>query len=812
MRIFLAVFYLALTTCAFAQQFVDVTNEYQINHSYTGNNYGSGVTVYDWNKDGLDDIVLCRMNQTPAFYENTEAGFVLIASPIPAMTEAKQLTFADYDNDGDPDIFVTVYNGNPHLFNNMGGFFFMDVTLAAGIPLQQAMSFGHSWADIDLDGYLDIHVCNYNGPGFPNPTFKNYLLKNNGDGTFTDIADQLSANGVSYYTLASVFTDFDGDFIPDLFVANDRFPVRNYLYKGHGDGTFTEVGQEAGVAQFIMSMCATIGDVQNDGLLDLYVTNTTDGNLMHINDGNGTFTQSAADIGVAINEFCWGSLLVDFDNDTWSDLFVNSSPNVTWPGRNHFFKNNGATGFSDMSEEAGFTATGFYNHSAAVGDFDNDGRYDLVFTRQQPGQTRVMRNATENTNHFIKVTLEGVTGNRDGVGSRVVAYAGGSAMHRYTTAGDGYLSQNSQHIIIGLGESTVVDSLVVVWPGGYTDKHYNLPANLSYHVVEGFELLAQIEHTQQDNVLCQGESITLTCQPSGMQYLWEDGQQTQSIAVSQPGTYSVQVFHPSGFFASAQTEITVVENPVFEATSADITCAGMQDGWVQVVPSADDLMIAWADGNVDWQRQNLMVGTYDFMVYSPFGCTAEGAKEIAEPEALLVESSIWENTEAEVCPLTWSGDILEFSGGTAPLTLKWYFEVLNAEGEVIQTDSLINIHTWSCKPGPLNIKLEAKDANQCGLNFETFADVIIGLEDVASVVNRVILWPNPTSEVSQISSDIGFDAWQVMDPTGRTVMSEKFTQVFQKQLLTEHLSEGVYFLRVMNGNDVLAIRSLVIAH
>jgi hypothetical protein len=169
-----------------AQTFVKKTDDWGINHSYPVAQYGGGVTVYDWNKDGLDDIVFCRKNATPQFYQNNGNGFSQIQSPLPAFAESKQISFADFDNDGDPDIFVTVYSGHPRLFRNDGDFVFTDITLSAGISLTSVLSFGHTWGDFDLDGYLDIYVCNYNGIGTMNPTLVNQLYRNNGNGTFTE--------------------------------------------------------------------------------------------------------------------------------------------------------------------------------------------------------------------------------------------------------------------------------------------------------------------------------------------------------------------------------------------------------------------------------------------------------------------------------------------------------------------------------------------------------------------------------------------------------------------------------------------------
>lgn len=795
MRIFLVLLFALIAGIVNAQQFLNVTEAWQIQHSYNGSNYGGGVTVYDWDYDGRDDLIFCQKSAAPVFFHNTPDGLVQIQSPIPALNEAKQISFADYDNDGDADIFVTVYNSHPRLFKNLGDFYFVDATFQAGIPLQTVMSFSHSWADYNLDGFLDIHVCNYNGPSFPNPTFQDYLLKNNGNGTFTDAGNQLSANTTSYYTLASVFNDFNNDFIPDLFVANDRFTSQNYLYRGIDEGGFIEVSQAANMNSQILSMCATIGDVQNDGKTDFYVTNGTSGNLLHINNGDGTFSNMAGLMGVQLNTFNWGSVLLDFDNDTWADLFVNSTPHITHPGKNRFFKNIAGQGFEEISAIAGFADVNLYNHSVAAGDFNNDGKYDLVFSRESPGTSQVMLNVTKNENSFIKVSLKGVQSNRDGVGCWVMAYTGDGMVSRYTAAGEGYLSQHSQHVILGLGEAQIVDSLKVIWPGGFTDTFYQLPVNFRYIVEEGLHIHAQIALSQPENIICEGESIQLTCTQNEVQYLWSTGETTQSIFVDQTGVYSVQVFHQNGFTASSEVEIMVESLPTFEVTYSDVSCHGMNNGAVAILASKG-AQIAWSDGEGSFARENLSPGQYDFELTNFFGCGISGFVEIDEPQELDYDLSIWSiEDEGEECAYTWSGTVENFVGGTEPIGLQWTLTFLDDQGSVLSEELITNIQSWTCKFGPLNVLMEMTDANGCFVAENASLSQLTDIESVSSL-SGFSVYPNPTNGFSQVIAGRNFEKWEILSAQGKSFLSERFPPVHERRIDFPDTGSSILFIVV----------------
>lgn len=776
-----------------AQQFTDMTAAWNVNHTFDGTNYGSGATIYDWNDDGLDDLVLCRFNQPPMFLVNNGNGFSQVPPPLPAFSNAKHLTFADYDNDGDPDIFVTVYNAHPRMYRNEGNFYFTEVTLQAGISLTAVLSFGHSWGDYDLDGDLDLYVCNYNGPGFPNPTFTNQFYKNNGNGTFTEAAVSTGIDNGSWYTFMATWVDINNDYVPDLYVTNDRYTARNYMYKNIGGGEFEEIAESAGLDQYIFSMCATQGDVQNDGYQDFYVTNGTDGNLLLLNNGDETYDEVAGPMGVELNTFNWGSNLIDFDNDTWVDLYVNSSSHITLPGLNRFFKGMEGEFFMEMSSEAGFDQSieaNFFNHSSAVGDFNNDGLYDIASTRQSPGTSRVFLNTTETENNYIKVTLEGVNANRDGIGSWIKAYANGQEYSRYTAAGEGYLSQNSQHIIIGIGSAEVVDSLKVIWPGGYTDCHYELVPNASYHALEGFSLNASITTTDGLAGFCPGGSLLLSCEQEGVSYLWSTGDTTQTITAAEPGFYSVTIAHPFGFSSLAEFEVELWATPEFQSSVTDVVCFGEGNGTASVVPTGNFGQIIWTTGDVSLSIVGLDPGVYGFELISEEGCSTTGEIEVLTPEPLLFSFELTAEPDSPECPLTWSGQTNVLEGGTEAYSVTWTFNLLDELGNVLSTDELTDEWTWNCQSGPMDVLVQLTDANGCFVSDSVRVVGLVGINELMALVPMV--FPNPASTHVTVSSPNYFDAIQMLSLDGKLLVMQSFDRTYMKTFeLPEEANEFV---------------------
>ena len=440
---------------------------------------------------------------------------------------------ADYDNDGYPDIYVTNYGPNV-LYHNNGDGTFTDVTNRAGVG-DKRWSTGSAWGDYDKDGDLDLYVSNYldfetlykrkdkslqpiiwrgikvmAGPrGLKGAA--DVLYRNNGDGTFTDVTRQ--AGVVDYqkgYGFSVVFGDYDNDGDLDLYIANDSTP--NYLYQNNGDGTFTEVALIAGVAynedgREQAGMGVAYGDYDNDGYMDIFVTNFSDDtNTLYHNEGNGFFTDVTfqAHLGEeSLPYVCWGSSFFDYDNDGDLDLFVPTGhvyPQVdrfnigqTYAEKNLLFENNGDGTFTEVSEFAGpGLKIQKVSRGACYGDYDNDGDVDILILNLNDAPT-LLRNEGGNRNNWLMIKTIGTRGNRDGVGAKIKVVAGELVQYREVTAcGSSFLSQNDMRVHFGLGKRGRVDLIEIKWLSGEIQRFKNIPANQLLVVKEGEGIVKRV--------------------------------------------------------------------------------------------------------------------------------------------------------------------------------------------------------------------------------------------------------------------------------------------------------------------------------
>ena len=429
---------------------------------------------------------------------------------------------ADYDNDGWVDLYVTNLGPNT-LYRNNGRGAFEDVTTVAhvGSPL---FSTSCAFADMDRDGDVDLFVANYvnatadhnvfcsgadatdRTPLYCHPLVydgqPDVLYRNNGDGTFADVTREAGMGDGRGNGLGAVFGDYDDDGWPDLFVANDAVP--DFLYHNEGNGTFSETGLLAGVAvgsdgKAHAGMGTDFGDVDGDGLLDLFVTNhelerhTLFGNL-----GGGLFLDVTSErgIGSATLPFVgFGTAFLDFDNDADLDLAIVNGHVLTNPEkyargavyaqRNLLFRNDGG---GRLTEVGGLAGRGFalekVSRALAVGDIDRDGDLDLLVTNN--GQTvDLLRNDGGNRWNAVLIHLVGTTSDRDAIGARLRVVAGGRTQIREVKSGSSYLAQHDLRVHVGLGLAAAIDRLEVRWPAGGTEVLRNLPANSILTIVEG---------------------------------------------------------------------------------------------------------------------------------------------------------------------------------------------------------------------------------------------------------------------------------------------------------------------------------------
>lgn len=464
--------------------FADRATALGMSHSAGTTFLGNGISFFDYNNDGWDDVTMCSETGTALkFFKNVNGTFVEEVLITPAITyNTKQVNWVDIDNDGDKDLFVTSDTDGNRLFENTGSMTLVDITTTAGIPTGNLYTYGASWGDYNNDGFLDVYISNRDEVGFSTP---NYLYRNNGDHTFTDVSTTVGLNTDAHSSFCSAFFDMDNDGDQDLFVANDRNIYPNFLYKNNGDGTFTDISASSGAGIYMDAMSATIGDYNHDGWMDIYITNTFEGNVFLRNNGNETFQDVATSTGTEFNAIGWGSLFFDAENDMDLDIYVSGkldgNPSLIPYA---FYENHNDGTFSEPSP-TGFESDNSSSYANATGDFNNDGLFDIVVSNDFDDNMFLWENQTTTTNNYLKIKLEGTVSNRDGIGSVIEIGIGANKQYRYTLCGEGYLSQNSSNEIFGLGSHTMVDYIKVTWLSGIVDYFYNVNANQLFNITEG---------------------------------------------------------------------------------------------------------------------------------------------------------------------------------------------------------------------------------------------------------------------------------------------------------------------------------------
>jgi hypothetical protein len=521
--------------------FTDVTKETGITFRHTDGSGGkfyimetisAGLALFDYDNDGDIDIYFLngaalkgtkfKVPPKNALYRN-EGGWKFVdvtqASGTGDTGFGLGIAVGDYDNDGDPDIYLNNHGPNV-LYRNNGDGTFTDVAKSAGVENGSKVGAGACFLDMDKDGDLDLYVSNYvefsyethtartaagfktyPGPLSYTPTSDN-LYRNNGDGTFTDVSGKSGVKQHLGTGMGMICSDYDNDGDTDIYVANDV--MGNFLFQNDGTGKFEEVGLMSGVSYDLHgerqgSMGVEVGDYDNDGLFDFYATSFRgEQATLYRNLGDGMFEDVSRSSGAGkgtLPGVTWGAGLVDFDNDGDRDIFVASGhlgrnvslfdDSLTYFQSNIFLMNTGDGKFVDMSEQCGEGMNvKLSSRGAGFDDLDNDGDVDVVIlnTRREP---TILKNDSHPKGHWLQVRLRGVKTNRDGVGARVTVAAGDLTLIDEVHSGRGYQSHYGTHLHFGLGKRDHVESIEVRWIGGGTDIFRNITADQLVELVEG---------------------------------------------------------------------------------------------------------------------------------------------------------------------------------------------------------------------------------------------------------------------------------------------------------------------------------------
>ncbi len=423
---------------------------------------GAGIGLADLDNDGDPDLItLGASNGSVGLWENDGTGHFVnrtAGSGMPTLARPSGVSAADFDNDGDLDVHISVHNTADYLMRNDGGFKFVNVAAQAGVG-STGVGYGCAWGDYDGDGWVDLYVSNRTTAD--NNFAKNHLYRNNGDGTFTDVGEALGVVDGNAPTLVTAFLDYDRDGDADIYVGNDKGaigPWMNRLYRNEGDGTFTDVTVSSGTGADVDCMGIAWGDFDRNGWMDIYVTNLPYGNCLLMNQGDGTFLDQTTVAGVGSFVLGWGTQFLDYDHDMLMDLFL---VNTNAPSR--MYRSEGVFPCVDTAPALGIADAGVsHTFTFALGDIDLDGDLDIV-TAPSFNNVRVFINNASDGN-WAKLRVVGQGNNGFGVGTILDARVGAIWQCRELQMGNNYKAQNDHLQHFGLGEATQIDELVVSWP------------------------------------------------------------------------------------------------------------------------------------------------------------------------------------------------------------------------------------------------------------------------------------------------------------------------------------------------------------
>ena len=505
---------------------------------------GSSAAVGDYDGDGFDDIYVTDSdegNRSHLFHNNGNGTFTDVAEKLgvaggnDALSIVADALWFDYDNDGRQDLMVARF-GTPILYHNEGGGKFRDVSAGSGLK-----KFGNTIAviafDYDNDGILDVMLGDYFKPVnlieqkdkhvLPNDLDNAVngggvsLWKGDGKGHFTDTTVKAGFGKHTGWTLDIAHADFNNDGTQDIYLACDYGTDR--IFFNNGDGTFREETEKSITFDTRKGMNADVADYDNDGWLDIYVTNITDEymkecNMLWHNNHDGTFTDVSKETNTCATLWGWAAKFGDFDNDGWKDLFVvnglrsgnkdNYIPvlvnlitqpgvdftnvtiwphigQMTWSGyqKKKMFRNLGGQTFKEISGEAGVDneADG---RGIGMGDFDNDGRLDLY--QANADQTSLYyHGVTQGGGNWVQFKLTGTKSNRDAIGARITLTAGGLTQIQEIDGGNGYAGQSTKRAHMGIGTAAKIDSMEIRWPSGLKEKIDGVAINKISRITEG---------------------------------------------------------------------------------------------------------------------------------------------------------------------------------------------------------------------------------------------------------------------------------------------------------------------------------------
>ena len=639
------------------------------NDLLTNSDFHSGVAigVCDMNGDGLDDIARMDEGHLLTFeYQNAQGSMFTTYEHGPVSGGSEwSMCIADVDNNGFNDVITGGAYNDVKLIqaNNDGSSYSLSELPGTSLFVQ-----GSNFADINNDGMIDYFACHDDA--------ESRIWGNDGTGVLVEQNDwiDMATNPISDNSgnYGSVWTDFDNDGDIDLYIAKCRQGVTdptdprriNALFVNDGDGNYTEMADEYGLKIGWQSWTADFQDVNNDGHLDCFITNHDYQAQLLINDGTGHYNDVSATAGINVGGTPIQGVMRDFDNDGWVDILVAG-------GSQHLFLNNGDTTFTEV--------TGLFDNndmeSYALGDLNNDGFVDIyagyAFIYTNPSNIDdVLWMNDGNTNNYLAVSTTGTISNRNGIGARIEIYGDWGIQIREVRSGESYGIMNSMHQYFGLGTSTTVDSLIVRWPSGLIDVHYDIDINEKLALIEGGCLGPNVAiEALGPTTFCTGESVVLSAPGGFATYLWSTGATTPTIEVTGQGNYSVTITNADGCFSFAQGVSTIVDpelEPLIVESGNLIICGG-ESVLLSEVNASDALSYTWSNGSTEPSIEVTESGIYSVIAQGLCGDynSNEIEVQVVAPSPIGIGDTIFAPGTAEL-----------YAEGNNPV---WYTELVGGD-------------------------------------------------------------------------------------------------------------------------------------
>ncbi len=766
---YLSSFCLLLAAALTAQ--VSFTNSNQLIPDFSAYS-GVAIAVLDMNGDGLDDIAhLDDARFLVIEYQQIDGSFQTVS--VVEVSEVSQWSMcaADVDNNGHADVLTGGAYDQIKLvkFSEDGSTFEM-ITLPNSSIFAQCSNL----ADINNDGWLDAFVCHDDA--------ESRIWGNDGSGGFVEADAWIdmttippSDNSGNY---GSVWTDFDGDGDLDLYIAKCRQGVSdptdprriNALFINDGNGNYFEGAGLFGLKIGAQSWTADFADIDNDGDFDCFITNHDVPNMLLENDGTGHFTDITAASGLPSTSFPIQGLMRDFDNDGYVDILVAG-------GSQHLFLNNGDKTFTEVPNPFDDNVM----ESFALGDLNHDGFMDIyagyanIYTSPSTINDVLWLN-DGNDNHFLTVRLTGVESNSSAVGAKVKIFGPWGIQVREVRAGESYGISNSLALHFGLGPNTEVDSLVVYWPSGGTTIMTDVPADQFLHIPEEGCVVSNVS-IQADGPLtfCSGQSVTLTASEATA-YLWNTGAVSQSIVVSEAGTYFVMLTDSLGCQGTSPVVEIVVdpdETPQISAEGDTAFCYGSS----VILNSTPSSSYLWNTGDTTQSIEVTASGVYSVSVQGL--CDTFVSNEIQvfvlQPDMPEVQNDTFQQVgqQAVLTAQVSSGNLywLDSLGNllatgssfsTPPLDFTTAYYVIHEETLVPPLSETTG------EPGPVGTDIYSGNQYNGALFFDAYKPFL--LEEVTVYTDtpgerRVILLDEAGNELQSLTADI---------PVGETTLTLNF--------------------------------------